>query len=86
MLSREEALNEAKTISGFQRILAYNYKEATYIVHEHGTREIVSEAKRTLENIKILLVGRFAEWEYYNMDTAMKAALECANIAHRLSS
>lgn len=84
-LSREEALNEASSISGFQRFLGYNYREATYVVHEHGTREVVSEAKRILGNINILPVGRFAEWEYYNMDTAMKAALESAIAAHRIS-
>jgi len=80
-VSREEVLNEARGIPGFQRMLGYNYKESTYIIQEHGTRQVVSEAKRSLEKFKIFLVGRFAEWEYYNMDTAIEASLQCAYYA-----
>lgn len=80
-LSRDEAHNEAKSMPGFQRMLGYNYKEATYVTQESNTREIVAATKKTLKAMNVFLLGRFAEWEYYNIDTAMNAALSCVEEA-----
>jgi len=63
---------------GFQEIINYNYKDMTYIIYGINTRQVVESMKRKLKTMNISLVGRFAEWEYYNMDTAMYAAIQAA--------
>lgn len=35
--------------------------------------------KQTLAKDDIYLVGRFAEWEYYNMDAAIGAVINLVN-------
>ena len=37
---------------------------------------MITSLKEILETQGIYLLGRFAEWEYYNMDAAMGAALD----------
>lgn len=59
--------------------LSYNYCESSYIIHDHGTRELVSKVTSSLEAINIFCVGRFAEWEYYNMDAAIAAAMRAVD-------
>ena len=46
-----------------------------------GTRQLVADLKRRLEPQGLYLLGRFAEWEYYNMDVAIGAALDLASRA-----
>ena len=54
--------------------LAYNYEPFSYIIQESDTRKIISELKSILSDFNIYISGRFAEWEYYNMDTAINAS------------
>lgn len=56
--------------------LAFNYEPNSYVIQDKQTRKHVSEAKKVLEDHHIYLLGRFAEWEYYNMDKAMEAAFK----------
>ena len=37
---------------------------------------MIGSLKNELKKDNIYLLGRFAEWEYYNMDVAMGAALD----------
>ena len=39
------------------------------------SRQLIKELKEALLTTGISLVGRFAEWEYYNMDKAIEAAM-----------
>jgi UDP-galactopyranose mutase len=39
---------------------------------------LMQKASQHLEAEKCYLLGRFAEWEYYNMDVAIGAALDLA--------
>jgi UDP-galactopyranose mutase len=40
---------------------------------------MINDLKFDLEKNNIYLCGRAAEWEYYNMDAAMGAALDLYN-------
>jgi hypothetical protein len=75
MLSEPEARDEAAKIPGFGHMIGYNYKQDTYVVHKSDTKEVITAAKKLLESSGIFLTGRFTEWEYYNMDTAINSAL-----------
>ncbi|MFR4417408.1 MAG: protoporphyrinogen/coproporphyrinogen oxidase [Akkermansia sp.] len=56
--------------------LAHHWEEYTYPVQDVSSRTLIRELKERLEPKGIYLLGRFAEWEYYNMDAAMRAALD----------
>ena len=60
------------------KILDYNFEPLSYIIQSKKTRTEVNRIKKTLEKENFYLLGRFAEWEYYNMDTAINAAMNLA--------
>ncbi|WP_184542686.1 protoporphyrinogen/coproporphyrinogen oxidase [Mucilaginibacter sp. FT3.2] len=69
-------VNEIKKLPGNLSPLSYNYEPNSYVIQDHRTRTEISAAKRALKAKGIFLLGRFAEWEYYNMDKAMEAAFD----------
>jgi len=58
------------------KYLAHHHTQYTYPVQTSQTRTIIKEIKNLLEKQEVYLLGRFAEWEYYNMDAAMGAAID----------
>ena len=66
---------EIKKLPGKLNPIAYNYEKNTYVIQNYNTKDIIKELKIKLNKYGIYLHGRFAEWEYYNMDTAIKASL-----------
>lgn len=77
-ITREEIEDNLKRIPYNPRYLAHHYEPYTYPVQAAGTRSLVAHVKQHLEAEKCYLLGRFAEWEYYNMDVAIGAALDLA--------
>lgn len=59
------------------RRLAHCYSRFTYPVQRRDTRDGVAAVKAHLSKNNIYLAGRFAEWEYFNMDAAIAAAMRC---------
>ncbi|SDL60023.1 Protoporphyrinogen oxidase [Catalinimonas alkaloidigena] len=76
--SNEEMQRELKRLPGNLHPLAYNYEPNSYVIQEKGTRQAIESVKSTCEAAGLFLLGRFAEWEYYNMDKAMEAAMDLA--------
>lgn len=76
--SYEFMCEEVKKLPGNLKPLSFNYEPNSYIVHNHETRQSIEQAKLVLSNSGIHLLGRFAEWEYYNMDKAIEAAMHLA--------
>jgi len=58
------------------KYIAHQYTQYTYPVQTENTRTIIQKLKDQLEKQEVYLLGRFAEWEYYNMDAAMGAAID----------
>ncbi len=56
--------------------LAHHWEPCTYPVQDEFSRELVSHIKEALDSLGFYLHGRFAEWEYYNMDAAIGASLD----------
>jgi protoporphyrinogen oxidase len=72
----EETINqEIKKLPGNLEPIAYNQEPNSYIIQDKDTRQNISDLKTVLKKYNIHLVGRFAEWEYYNMDKAIEAAM-----------
>jgi len=73
---REYMVEELKNLPGNLTPLAFNYEPNSYIIQDKQTRFFVHNLKRELAKYNIYLLGRFAEWEYYNMDKCIEAAME----------
>jgi len=69
-------VKEAEKLPGNLAPIDYNYEPNSYVVQDKQTREAIADAKQVLEKSGIYLLGRFAEWEYYNMDKAIEAAFD----------
>lgn len=61
------------------KYLAHHYEECTYPVQTTATKQVIADLKNALEPHGFFLSGRFAEWEYYNMDAAIGAAMDMCN-------
>lgn len=69
-------VEEIKKLPGNLSPLAHNYEPNSYVIQDHRTRGEIRAAKDALSKKGMYLLGRFAEWEYYNMDKAIEAAFE----------
>ena len=71
-----DMLEELKRLPGNLKALAFNYEPNSYILQQKDTREKIALVKKLLAQQNIYLLGRFAEWEYYNMDKCIESAME----------
>lgn len=74
----DEMLEEINKLPGNLSPIAYNYEANSYVIHDSETKAVIAKAKEILEKEDIYLLGRFAEWEYYNMDKCIEAAMKLA--------
>jgi len=72
----DEMIQEIKKLPGNLTPIAYNYEANSYVIHDIDTKKIIEDTKNIFENENIYLLGRFAEWEYYNMDKCIEAAMD----------
>ena len=56
--------------------ITYKYNKYSYPIQYANTRTVISNLRDALALSNVFLCGRFAEWEYYNMDAAMASAIE----------
>ncbi len=61
------------------KYLTHYYEKYTYPIQDKSTREMIFNLKQKLEVDNFYMTGRFADWEYYNMDAAIGAALDLYN-------
>ena len=79
-ISIKDFINELEKLPFNPKFISYNYSESSYIIQNKKTRVLINELKEKLKKKKIFLCGRFAEWEYFNMDAAIKSAIDvCEN-------
>ena len=57
------------------RYITHRYNKFTYPIQTTDTRGMINEFKQVMRNNNFHITGRFADWEYYNMDVAIKAAM-----------
>jgi len=74
--TKEEVLETISRLPFNLELIDINYEPNSYVIQSANSREQVTEAKRVLADHNIWLCGRFAEWEYYNMDAAIAAAMK----------
>lgn len=74
--SWEEMSEEVKKLPGNLKPISWNQEPNSYVIQQPDTRQKISHIKSLSEPKGLYLLGRFAEWEYYNMDKAIEAAME----------
>ncbi len=75
-IPKEEILENLKKLPFTPKYITHRYTEFTYPIQDAKTRETIKAVKEVLKQNNLYLLGRFAEWEYYNMDAAVGAALD----------
>ena len=68
-----------KLLPGNLDPIEYNYEPSSYVIQDKSTRILINNIKDLLKNYNIFLHGRFAEWEYYNMDACIAKSMELSN-------
>lgn len=80
-ISREEIIQQLKFIPMHPIYLDHHYNKYTYPIQDANTRDMIASLKKDLSKENFFFTGRFADWEYYNMDVAMGAAMDlCKNL------
>jgi protoporphyrinogen oxidase len=79
-ISEEDIIDNLSKIPFAPKMLTYNYEKYTYPIQNKTTKKMIGDLKEVLGKESIYLLGRFAEWEYYNMDTAIGAAMDLDKI------
>jgi protoporphyrinogen oxidase len=77
--SYEDMVKELKNLPGNLKPLSYNYEPNSYIIQDKDTRKDIKKLTENLEGRNLFLLGRFAEWEYYNMDKCIESAMNISN-------
>lgn len=75
-ISKDEILGNLKRIPLNPKYLDHKYNQYTYPIQDTNTRDMIKKLKETLASTSFYFTGRFADWEYYNMDVAMGAAMD----------
>lgn len=78
-ISREDIGAQLERIAFHPEYLTHHYEEYTYPIQDKDTRSLIAALKSRLAEEGIYLVGRFAEWEYCNMDIAIGSAMDLVN-------
>lgn len=81
-INKEEILDNLKRIPLNPKYLDHKYNQYTYPIQDVNTRAMIKNLKNTLASENFYFTGRFADWEYYNMDVAIGAAMDMIRENH----
>lgn len=86
LYSEEEILNNISETLGLTDPIAKNFTKYAYVVFDKKRKDNIALIKEYFKQNNIFLHGRFAEWEYPNMDICIKKSINLAkNIYQNLS-
>ena len=71
-----EMIEQGSKFDHLLKPLAYNVSEHAYVVYDENYAQSKRVISEYLSEIGIHTLGRFGEWEYYNMDMCIKSALD----------
>lgn len=78
-VKKEIFLNELDKLPFNPKFISYNFCKNSYIIQNSETRFLIQSLKKLLLRRNIFLCGRFAEWEYFNIDNAMESAMRTSS-------
>lgn len=78
-ISKDDIIDNLKRIPLSPKYITHHYEQYTYPIQDKDTRNMINGLKDILQESGIYLCGRFAEWEYANMDVCMGYAMDLTN-------
>ena len=75
-ISKEDIIENLSRIPLNPKYVDHKYNKYTYPIQDANTRQLIRNLKSSLRVFGLYFTGRFADWEYYNMDVAMGAAMD----------
>lgn len=75
-VEKNDIIENLKKMPFNPKYICHKYNEFTYPIQDANTRKLISELKKQLSPYGLYFTGRFADWEYYNMDIAIGAAMD----------
>lgn len=75
-ISEEDIRENMKRLPLHPKYITHKYNKFTYPIQSTGTRDMIEQLKQQLTAKGFYFTGRFADWEYYNMDAAIAAAMK----------
>ena len=79
-ISKEDILDNLSRIPLNPKYLDHHYNKYTYPIQNANTRDMIRSLKDILAPSGFYFTGRFADWEYYNMDVAIGAAMDLCKL------
>lgn len=79
-LSYEEMAVECSKLPGNLKPLSFRHSKSSYVIHDKTTKDLLMNLKSELAKCEIYLLGRFAEWEYFNMDKVIESAMRMVDL------
>ena len=80
-ISKDDIIDNLSRIPLNPKYLDHQYNQYTYPIQDIYTREMINKLKSFLGSYNCFFTGRFADWEYYNMDVAVSASM---NVCKRI--
>ncbi|QTA38497.1 NAD(P)-binding protein [Thermosipho ferrireducens] len=81
--SYEEMVSEGRKFDYLLEPLDYHVSDHAYVVFDHNYKKSKEMIKEYFQKIGIFSIGRFGEWEYYNMDVCIEKAMELVERINR---
>lgn len=78
--SKEEMAKAGSSDDFLIRPLAHSTSEYAYVIFDENYTEATTKIKEYLQEKGIYTLGRFGEWQYYNMDICIKKAIDLSKI------
>lgn len=75
-IKKEKILENLKRIPLNPKYIDHFFNKYTYPIQDNNTRGMIKSLKEVLTPYGFYFTGRFADWEYYNMDVAVGAAMD----------
>lgn len=75
-ISYDEMVRGGESLSQLIAPLDYNVSERAYVVYDNESSQARLKLLEYFKGKNFHLLGRFGEWEYYNMDVCIKRAID----------
>ena len=75
-ISKEDIIDNLSRIPLNPKYIDHKFNRYTYPIQDANTRSMIKQLKHELAQSNFFFTGRFADWEYYNMDVAIGAAMD----------
>lgn len=79
-IDKEQIIENLDRMPYHPRYITHQYNQFTYPIQSRDTVAMIKSLKNYLSDKGLYMTGRFADWEYYNMDVAIKAAMNVSRM------